>query len=193
MMSQAAETELLQRVWDYPLFAALYGRRSRRFGLGFEIAEGPFPYRSHHAPLPLDEFEEALLVAAGTGVSGIPLWDGSRPPGYRGGDGRTFGSTAHGRRTALFFTNDSGLHAIDPAGKWASKTREIETVGDHTIETKHRCDRPGKNCETARVALSAARQVSEDHCQDPLRSRNLETGKAGLGPEWARGVMSNCT
>ena len=33
-MSQAAETELLQRVWDYPLFAALYGRRSRRFGLG---------------------------------------------------------------------------------------------------------------------------------------------------------------
>ena len=38
-MTQAAETELLQRVWDYPLFAALYGRRSRRFGLGFEIAE----------------------------------------------------------------------------------------------------------------------------------------------------------
>jgi hypothetical protein len=25
--------------------------------------------------------------------------------------------------------------------------------------------------------------------QDPLRSRNLETGKAGLGSEWARGVI----
>src|SRR5258708_40091673 len=99
MMSQAAEIELLQRVWDYPLFAALYGRRSRRFGLGFEIAEGPFRYRSRHAALPLDEFEEALLVAAGTGVSGIPLWDGSRPPAVRRGDGRTFGSTAHGRDT----------------------------------------------------------------------------------------------
>src|SRR5215831_3346436 len=78
-MPQAAETELLQRVWDYPLFAALYGRRSRRFGLGFEIAEGPFRYRSRHAALPLDEFEEALLVAAGTGVSGIPLWAGRLP------------------------------------------------------------------------------------------------------------------
>ena len=92
-MSQAAETELLQRVWDYPLFAALYGRRSRRFGLGFEIAEGPFPYRSRHAALPLDEFEEALLVAAGTGVSGVPLWDGSRPPAVRrGATGRSPGS-----------------------------------------------------------------------------------------------------
>src|ERR1700726_671409 len=69
-MSQAAETELLQRVWDYPLFAALYGRRSRRFGLGFEIAEGPLRYRSRHAALPLDEFEEALLVAAGPRGSG---------------------------------------------------------------------------------------------------------------------------
>jgi hypothetical protein len=39
------------------------------------------------------------------------------------------------------------------------------------------------------VALSAARQVSEDRCQDSLRSRNLETGKAGLGPEWVRGVI----
>src|ERR1700737_5008859 len=39
------------------------------------------------------------------------------------------------------------------------------------------------------MALSAARQVSEDRCQDPLRSRNLETGKAGLGPEWARGAV----
>jgi len=126
-MTQAAETELLQRVWDYPLFAALYGRRSRRFGLGFEIAEGPFRYRSRHAALPLDEFEEALLVAAGTGVSGIPLWDGSRPPAVRRGDGRTFGSTAHGRDTALFFTNDHGVYVIDPAHVTASKASEIET------------------------------------------------------------------
>src|SRR5206468_302997 len=89
------------------------------------ITEGPFRYRSKQPPIPLGEFEEALLVAAGIGVTGIPLWDGNRPPAYRGGDGRTFASTAHGRRTALFFTNDSGLHVIGPAGIWA---REIETV-----------------------------------------------------------------
>jgi len=97
-MTDLNRSSLLDGVWDYPLFEALYGRRSRRFGLGFEIAEGPFRYRSEQAPVPLSEFEEALLVAAGIGVTGIPLWDGSRPPGYRGGDGRTFGSTAHGRR-----------------------------------------------------------------------------------------------
>src|SRR6266545_3102668 len=122
-MTQAAEAGLLQRVWDYPLFAALYGRRSRRFGLGFEIAEGPFRYRSRHAPVPLDEFEEALLVAAGTGVSGIPLWDGSRPPAV-------LGSAAHGRRTALFFTNDRGVYVIEAANVTASKLSEIETADE---------------------------------------------------------------
>jgi hypothetical protein len=124
--------ELLQDVWNYPLFEAIYGRRSRRFGLGFEIAEGPFPYKSRHKPLPLSELEEAVLVAAGYGVTGIPLWDGSRPPAFRGGDGRTFGSTAHGRRTALFFTNDGGTHAIGPAGVWASKLREIEAADERS-------------------------------------------------------------
>ena len=77
--------------------------------------------------LPLSEFEEALLVAAGFGVTGIPLWDASRPPAFRGGDGRTFGSTAHGRRTALFFTNDAGTHVIGPPGrngKQAARGRE---------------------------------------------------------------------
>jgi len=31
----------LQSVWDYPLFEALFGRRSRRFGRGFAMTEGP--------------------------------------------------------------------------------------------------------------------------------------------------------
>jgi hypothetical protein len=30
-------SELLDVVWRYPLFEALFGRRSRRFGLGFEM------------------------------------------------------------------------------------------------------------------------------------------------------------
>jgi hypothetical protein len=55
------------------------------------------------------------------------LWDGSRPPAVRRGDGRTFGSTAHGRDTALFFTNDRGVYVIDPADVTASKLGEIET------------------------------------------------------------------
>jgi hypothetical protein len=44
------ESELLDLAWTYPLFEALYGRRSRRFGLGFEMPEGPFRYKSAHTP-----------------------------------------------------------------------------------------------------------------------------------------------
>ena len=126
-MTQAIASDLLHHVWEFPLFAALYGRRSRRFGLGFAIDEGPHRHRSGSTPVPLDEVEEALLVATATGVSGIPLWDGSRPPARRGGDGRTFGSTTHGRRTALFFTNDRGVFVIDPAAPVATKLQEIDT------------------------------------------------------------------
>ena len=118
----------LQRVWDYPLFEALFGRRSRRFGLGFAMSEGPFQYASPHAPLPLSELEEALLVAAGVGCSGIALWELSRPSPYRGGTGRTYASTSGGGRTALFFTNDSGVYVMDPAGPTASRVREVETA-----------------------------------------------------------------
>src|SRR5205814_7599559 len=60
--------------WRYPLFEALYGRRSRRVARGFAITEGPLAYASAATPLPLSETEEALLVAAGVGVSGTPLW-----------------------------------------------------------------------------------------------------------------------
>jgi hypothetical protein len=120
-------SDLIHNIWEYPLFEALYGRRSRRFGLGFEIAEGPFQYKSQRDPLPLSENEEALLVAAGVGVTGTPLWDGSRPVALRTGDGRTFGSTSRGRRTALFFTNDRGVYVIDPGSVSATKVREVET------------------------------------------------------------------
>jgi hypothetical protein len=118
----------LQSVWEYPLFEALFGRRSRRFGRGFAMTEGPFQYTSPHSPLPLSELEEALLVAAGVGYSGIALWELSRPLPYRGSTGRTYASTCGGGRTALFFTNDAGVYVIDPAGPSAGKVREIESA-----------------------------------------------------------------
>src|SRR5262249_59859536 len=99
-MTAPAENDLLQSVWDYPMFEALFGRRSRRFGRGFAMSEGPFQYASPHPPLPLSELEEALLVAAGVGCSGIALWELSRPSRYRGGIGRTYPSTSGGGRNA---------------------------------------------------------------------------------------------
>lgn len=125
-MTETISPDLLQAVWEYPLFDALYGRRSRRFGLGFEMAEGPYRHKSTRAPLPLCEAEEALLVAAGIGFSGMALWDQSRPLPYRSADGRTFPSTSRGRRTALFFTNDSGVYVIDPNAGATESMRQID-------------------------------------------------------------------
>jgi feruloyl-CoA synthase len=54
-------------------YSRLYRRRSRRFGLGFESA---------HAPVPLTELEEALLVGAGAGFTGLAFWDLPTPAPY---------------------------------------------------------------------------------------------------------------
>ena len=78
--SDALAQTLLDRIWSYPLFEAIYGRRSRRLGLGFEMPEGPFRYKSAHAPVPLTELEEALLVGAGAGFTGPAFWDLPMPP-----------------------------------------------------------------------------------------------------------------
>jgi hypothetical protein len=108
-MAGSLRPDLLRQVWEYPLFDALYGRRSRRFGLGFEMAEGPTPYQSHQSPAPLSEDEEALLVAAGVGFSGIALWDQSRPlPGRF--DGRTFASPTRGRSSRSFLLSVPSRH-----------------------------------------------------------------------------------
>jgi hypothetical protein len=128
-MTRAAQLELLNKVWEYSLFDALYGRRSRRFGRGFQIDEGPFRYKSAHAPVALSEMEEALLVGAGAGFSGLALWDLSTPAPYRMRSGRTFPTTTPGGHTALFFTNDAGVYVLD-AQMAPNKLREIETPGD---------------------------------------------------------------
>jgi hypothetical protein len=117
----------LDQAWSYPLFEALYGRRSRRFGLGFEMPEGPFRYISAHAPVPLTELEEALLVGAGAGFSGLAFWDLPTPPPYPRRSGRTFPVTRGGGHTALFITNDDGFYVLDD-NVAASKLREIETA-----------------------------------------------------------------
>jgi hypothetical protein len=117
---------LLDQVWSYQLFDALYGRRSRRFGLGFDMPTGPFRYKSAHAPVPLSELEEALLVSAGAGFSGLAFWDLPTPPPHQRMSGRTFPTTRPGGHTRLFFTNDDGFYLLDDKVA-ATKLREIET------------------------------------------------------------------
>ena len=54
-IERVTPSELLDLAWSYPLLEALYGRRSRRFDLGFEMLEGPFRYKFAHTPVPLSE------------------------------------------------------------------------------------------------------------------------------------------
>jgi hypothetical protein len=119
-------SEPLDQAWSYPLFEAIYGRRSRRFGLGFEMPGGPFRYKSAHAPVPLTELEEALLLGAGAGFTGLAFWDLPTPPAYGRPSGRAFPTTRPGGHTVLFFTNDEGFYVLDDNVS-VSKIREIET------------------------------------------------------------------
>ena len=132
MAGPADEQGHIDRVWNFPLFDALYGRRSRRFGMGFDLNEGPFQYKSAKPAVPLDPLEEALLVAAGVGVSGTVLSDLARPGAMVRSAGRTFGSALSAHRTELFFTNDDGVYVVDLQGSAANRMREVETAGDRS-------------------------------------------------------------
>src|SRR5581483_10719419 len=133
--SAALDQALLDKIWNYPLFEALYRRRSRRFGLGFEMPEGPFRYKSAHAPVPLSELEEALLLGAGAGFSGLAFWDLPTSTHYAHShsqarvSGRTFPTTRPGGHTALFWTNDDGFYVLDDKVE-PTRLREIETADE---------------------------------------------------------------
>jgi hypothetical protein len=101
----------------YPLFEAVMGRRARRFGLGMQIPSGPLAFASRHEPVPLSEVERAVLIAAGTGVTG---WSFGVPFGPDRPDehahytlrfnGRTAPTAAGLGTPALLSTDDDGTY-----------------------------------------------------------------------------------
>ncbi|MFP3907199.1 MAG: hypothetical protein ACLFWR_09215 [Acidimicrobiales bacterium] len=105
---------------DFPLLGAIFGRRSRRFGLGMEIPSGPLAYRSEAEPEPLSPLERAVLVATGTGVSGwhfgVPFGP-DRPESHAHYShrftGRTAPTAAGFGTPVLFFTDDDGTYLTD--------------------------------------------------------------------------------
>ena len=54
----------------FPVLESIFTRRSRRFALGAELT-GPLGFKSDKEPVPLAFEEEAILVAAATGISGL--------------------------------------------------------------------------------------------------------------------------
>jgi hypothetical protein len=120
----------VEKAWNFPLFEALVGRRSRRFGYGMHLNAGPFEFKSAKDPVPLTELETAMLLAAGTGITGCILAEQTYPSAMVRSTGRTWPSAAGAHRTELFFTNDTGTYVFRVADVPPTKMKEFETLED---------------------------------------------------------------
>jgi hypothetical protein len=110
-------SEMILQLAGYPLLDALIKRRSRRFGLGMKMGAGPLAYQSRHAPLPLSEQEEAMLVFAACGITGHALLDLCFTPAEGGAIvarsiGRTIASGDAIQTVSLAVTNDEATYLI---------------------------------------------------------------------------------
>jgi hypothetical protein len=110
---------------EYPLWDAIFGRRSRRVAAGASFRSGTFSFTSALQPQPLSRLEEAFLIAA-TGITGLPYWDnpyetaGGKPllgtPCVEG-TGRAAGSPDNAHSTVFLMWNDEGTYLLrKPAG-----------------------------------------------------------------------------
>ena len=107
----------LAQLSAYPLVDALRDRRSRRFGAGMAIPDGPLAYRSRREPQPLSADERALLVWAATGLTGWHLGMPHTASGDRGAGanyplrfaGRTSPSAAGAQASELIIADDDGV------------------------------------------------------------------------------------
>jgi hypothetical protein len=126
-------TELL----EFPLMQAIFGRRARRFGLGMEIPSGPLQFKSRHEPHTLSELEQAILIAAATGVSG---WNFGVPFGPGSPDEHAHYTLRYTGRTAptaggfgtpvLFYTDDNGTYLTNTRNITPSRIREFNGIKD---------------------------------------------------------------
>lgn len=128
MADDLNEEQADEKLNAYPLMAALMGRRSRRFGRGMQIDEGPFKYESSHAPQPLSEEEEAALVFAASGITGYALADLAYGPGQGGSMlaglvGRTIASPDTVNTVSLVVTNDDATYLIKRPRDFAPAAR----------------------------------------------------------------------
>ncbi len=142
----------LRDLGSFPLLDALYGRRSRRFGLGMRIPGGPLAYSSGYEPVPLSEEERLLLILAGVGISGwnfgIPYTTSGAPDAgcnYTNRFiGRTFASGAGVHSSELLVTDDRGSHItqfrhldatrLAEYGDAADLDRLAELLAPHVVE-----------------------------------------------------------
>lgn len=126
----------------FGLFAAITGRRSRRFPVGGAIPAGALAYTSRRPVQPLSAVERALLLSLMGGVTGwhdgIAHHPGYAPalPNYPGSaSGRAMPSAAGFHTSQLFFTDDTGCYLLPTRDQ---QPREFATLEDwigHTADS----------------------------------------------------------
>ncbi|ROO86054.1 hypothetical protein EDD29_3615 [Actinocorallia herbida] len=105
----------------HPLLETIWRRRTHRVSRGASVPAGPMSYRSPHPPMPLDELEEAVLIAL-TGCSGLTMPDRPLEDPRDGSPimakpnlnmvGRTAASPDNAQGTHFFMINDSGTYFL---------------------------------------------------------------------------------
>lgn len=159
MTDSPAMTQLLQ----FPLMEAIFGRRSRRFGLGMEIPSGPLAFKSRSLPHPLSELERAILVAAATGVSGwnfgVPF-SPSQPTEHAGlterFTGRTAPTAAGIGTPVLFYTDDDGTYLTNTRDVHPARVRESIEIEDDAQRIMTVCRDHTVRLTTTRLDLPSA-------------------------------------
>lgn len=160
----------LAQLSQFPLLTAMFGRRSRRFGVGMTIPDGPLAYPSTHPPRPLTDLERTVLVLCGAGVSGWHLGMEHTANGDpRAGcnypvrlTGRVAPTTAGIGTPELIVSDDAGtfitrFRDLDP-----SRVRELQGAADLPELIR----RVGAHCvrlAEGRVALPAAEPHIDAH------------------------------
>jgi hypothetical protein len=130
-LQQMSVPKGFEDVLRFPLSAAIFGRRARRFARGDEIPDGPLAYKSRHDPMPLSELEQMTLLTAAGGNTG---WHyaitrnatyAPHLPNYSGAaGGRTFPSAAGFHTSELFYTDDNGVYIFETRDAPAVVDRE---------------------------------------------------------------------
>lgn len=141
----------------FPLMRAIFGRRSRRFGLGMEIPSGPLAFKSGSDPQPLSELEQAILVTSATGVSGwsfgIPF-SPIKPKEHANPTvrftGRTAPTAAGIGTPVLFYATDDGT--------FVTNTRDVVPARvQESVESKADTEQVISVCRDHTVQLSTTR------------------------------------
>lgn len=118
----------LKNLFEYPLMSALQERRTRRVCRGASINAGEIGYESPNEPQALSALEEAILVVATTGITGITMHDGPlfKKNGKELGTpflhilARSASSADNCQATSFFMINDEGIWLIkQPKGQEA--------------------------------------------------------------------------